>query len=45
VVEGRRTWFETIGEMQAVFIAGIPKPQPKQKEKTEPGKPDKQLAA
>ena len=71
-VEGRRTWFETIGEMQAVldeylvsyntrrphqgrgmngrtpqavFIAGIPKPQLEHKEIAEPTKPDKQLAA
>lgn len=29
----------------AVFIAGIPKPQPKLKEKKDPQKPDKQLAA
>lgn len=71
-VEGRRTWFETIGEMQAVlddylagyntkrphqgrgmngrtpetvFIAGLPKPQPKQKEKAEPRKRQDHIAA
>jgi hypothetical protein len=70
--EGRRTWFETIDEMQkvldeylaayntkrphqgrgmngrtpiAVFMAGLPKPTPKQKEKSPPQKTDDQLAA
>jgi len=71
-VEGRRTWFETIDEMQAVLNdylvtyntkrphqgrgmngrtpitvlkAGLPKPTPKQKEKSPPQKPNNQLAA
>jgi hypothetical protein len=30
---------------ETVLIAGLPKPQPKQKEKAEPRKPDKQRAA
>jgi transposase InsO family protein len=71
-VEGRRTWFETIAEMQVVldvylvsyntarphqgrnmngrtpataFIEGMPKPPPEKKEKSQPAKPSKQLAA
>jgi transposase InsO family protein len=71
-VEGRRTWFETIEEMQkvlddylvcyntkrphqgrgmngrtpqTVFIDGLPKPNPKPKEKATPAKPQNQLAA
>jgi transposase InsO family protein len=71
-VEGRRTWFETIDEMQkvlddylvtyntkrphqgrgmngrtpiTVFKAGLPKPTPKQKEKSPKKKPEHQLAA
>jgi hypothetical protein len=30
---------------KAAFLAGIPKPQPKQKEKAEPRTPDQQRAA
>jgi transposase InsO family protein len=71
-VEGRKTWFETIDEMQAVldiylisynakrphqgrnmkgrtpqqvFTDGMPKPQPEKKEKSQPEKTQKQIAA
>ncbi len=47
-VEGRRTWFDTVEEMQAVpaqaFVEGLPKPQQQKEDKRTDKKSTKQAA-